>query len=132
MLAREFRLSKELDIRRVFQRGSSCASPFFSIKFLRDSPTVTTFRCTVIVPNKISKKAVVRNRIKRRLREVVRLYKEDLATLRCDMTIQGKMPTIEASWEDLVAAFGRCVDTMKRTKTSVPHRPLPVKPRPKL
>ncbi len=127
MLAREFRLSKTLDIRRVFQRGSSCASPFFSIKFLRNPSPTSGFRFAVIVPNKISKKAVVRNRIKRRLREMVRAYETQLIPLHCDITMQGKMPTIEASWEELVAAFGRCVDTMKRTNTSVPHRPFPVK-----
>jgi len=69
MLAKKHRLAKTTDIKSVFMRGRGFFNPLFNIKYVPGP----VFRLTVVVSTKVSKRAVVRNRIKRALREVVRL-----------------------------------------------------------
>lgn len=70
MLARGHRLNKKQDIEKVFKRGRSVYAGSLG---LRASPNnLETSRFTVVVSLKVSKKAVERNRLKRRLREILR------------------------------------------------------------
>lgn len=70
MLHKKHRLAKTKDIQQTFARGRSFFYPLFSIKF---AAKPSSPRFTVVVSTKVSKKAVVRNRIKRVLRETIRL-----------------------------------------------------------
>jgi len=70
MLAKKHRLAKTKDVLRTFSRGRGFFYPLFTIKF---APSSKLPRFTVVVSTKVSKKAVVRNRIKRVIREMVRL-----------------------------------------------------------
>lgn len=67
------RLSGKKEITTILQKGRRITSPLFQARFFRyfhsNPPTI---RLGVIVSNKISKKAVVRNRVKRRTREAVK------------------------------------------------------------
>jgi ribonuclease P protein component len=65
MLAREKRLRKERDIARVYHKGRYGRGANIQAKCL--STGLPTSRAAIVVSKKISKKAVVRNRIKRRL-----------------------------------------------------------------
>lgn len=69
MLKKQFRLAKDADVKKVFARGRAFFNPLFAIKYFPGPIS----RFTVVVSTKVSKKAVVRNRIKRTLREVIRL-----------------------------------------------------------
>lgn len=69
MLKKANRLAKARDIQKVFARGRSFFSPFFSIKFV---PAPGVGRFTVVVSTKVFKKAVSRNRLKRIIREHLR------------------------------------------------------------
>jgi len=71
MLAKENRLVKEQDFKRLAKFGRAVFSPSLSLKFIRN--TVPASRFGIIVSAKVSKKATVRNQLKRRLREVIRL-----------------------------------------------------------
>ena len=71
MLARTNRLVKTKDIERAFKRGRSFFCQNLGLKVVANELEVNRF--TIVVSTKISKKAVIRNRIKRRLREVLRL-----------------------------------------------------------
>ncbi len=71
MIPKEHRLSKSADVKQTTARGRSFFNPFFVIKALQ-SPGAP--KITVIVSTKVSKKAVVRNRIKRVVREIVRVH----------------------------------------------------------
>jgi len=71
MFNRLNRLSKTKDVQVTSKRGRSFFSPHFVIKFLKSQTAVT--RITVVVSTKVSKKAVIRNRIKRVIRETLRL-----------------------------------------------------------
>lgn len=74
MLKAENRLKDARVLRALFSKGKIIRSPFFLCKyFLTDSGVP---HITVSVSTKISKKAVTRNRIKRRIREALRLQIE--------------------------------------------------------
>jgi ribonuclease P protein component len=71
LLSREFRLRSKADIGRVFRQRRFLVNRDLIIKFLPN--TKSNSRVAFLVGKKIVKSAVVRNRIKRRLREVARL-----------------------------------------------------------
>ena len=70
MLAKKHRLAKTKDVKRSLAQGRGFFSPFFTLKFFK---TQTQPRFTVVVSVKVSKKAVKRNRLKRIVREFLRL-----------------------------------------------------------
>jgi ribonuclease P protein component len=71
VLARENRLRSASDIARVYKRGAYGGSGgALSVKAVKSGRAVT--RAVVVVGKKVSKKAVVRNRIRRRLLELLR------------------------------------------------------------
>jgi len=70
MLGKTNRLAKDRDIKKVFARGRGFFNPFFNLKYL---PAGGAVRFTVVVSTKVSKKAVKRNRLKRIIREILRL-----------------------------------------------------------
>ncbi|MCL5666460.1 MAG: ribonuclease P protein component [Patescibacteria group bacterium] len=71
MFNRKSRLAKKKDVERVFARGRGFFNPYFTIKFLRKPGSGSRF--TVVVSTKVSKRAVRRNRLKRLLREFIRM-----------------------------------------------------------
>jgi len=71
MLAKINRLAKKSDIDNLFQRGKRAFSPFFAIRYLRNSQDFCRF--AVVIANKEAKKATARNRLKRQIREIIRL-----------------------------------------------------------
>ncbi len=71
---KEERLHSKKKIEELFKNGSSLRIYPFTIKYLLESQ-VGNNRILVSVPKKFHKKAVVRNRIKRRVKEAYRLNK---------------------------------------------------------
>lgn len=70
MLKKNQRLAKSADVKTVISRGKGFFSPYFNIKYFISS---SGFKATVVVSTKVDKRAVHRNRIKRQLREILRL-----------------------------------------------------------
>lgn len=70
MLPKENRLKKKKDFERLFKKGKSFREDFLVLRVNRNNLNKNRFG--FIVSKKISKKAVVRNKIKRQLREIVR------------------------------------------------------------
>lgn len=71
MLPLKNRLKKAKDFLVINRKGRSFFSSYFRLKYLENELGLSRF--AFIVSNKISKKATVRNQIKRQLREIVRL-----------------------------------------------------------
>lgn len=71
MLGKKHRLAKTKDVKLTFERGRAFFNPLFTLKFLKKPQPPARF--AVVVSTKVSKKAVARNRIKRHIREFVRL-----------------------------------------------------------
>lgn len=70
MLATQNRLRKKSEIDRLWKHGRSFVTPIFSLKYAENKLPDT--RATVVVSTKVDKRAVVRNKVKRRLREALR------------------------------------------------------------
>lgn len=68
MLKREFRLRKKSDFLEMREKGRKLSSPLFGLVYLKSEKSKFGW----IVSKKISKKAVDRNKIRRRLAEVVK------------------------------------------------------------
>ncbi len=71
MLGKENRLRRKKDFEEIFKKGRSFKESFLVLKILKNNLKVSRFG--FVVSQKVSKKAVVRNKIKRRLREIVGL-----------------------------------------------------------
>ncbi len=71
MLPFENRIKKRKDFENIFKNGELLYSDILTVKFLKNNLSRTRFG--FIVSKKISKKAVLRNSIKRKLREQIRL-----------------------------------------------------------
>jgi len=70
------RLKKKRDFEHVFKQGRGLKEDFLSLKFTRNGLGETRFG--FVVGQKVSRKAVVRNKVKRRLRELARAKLEDV------------------------------------------------------
>lgn len=75
MFSKQFRLAKTKDVKAVFARGRTFFSPFLTVKFV----VRQAHRFTVVVSTKVDKRAVKRNRLKRIVREFLRLRLDKLA-----------------------------------------------------
>ncbi|NQU83717.1 MAG: ribonuclease P protein component [Parcubacteria group bacterium] len=76
MLPKEHRLSKSKEIEKVYKNGKSFFSKNLGVKTLQNNLEQSRF--TVVVGLKVSKKATKRNRVKRQLREILRLNVEKI------------------------------------------------------
>lgn len=69
MLKKENRLSKKKDFDAVWQKGRSSFDKILGVKILPNKLAFNRFG--IMIGLKVSKKAVLRNKIKRRLREII-------------------------------------------------------------
>jgi len=69
MLAKKYRLSADKDIHNALKMGEIYFSPFLNIKILENN--LKNSRFCIVISTSISKKAVVRNRAKRRIRAII-------------------------------------------------------------
>jgi ribonuclease P protein component len=77
MLGQKNRLTKKKDFDSVFKQGQSFKQGFLYLKIKKNK--LASSRFGFIVSKKFSKKAVERNKIKRRLREII---KEELVKIK--------------------------------------------------
>ncbi|MBU0731405.1 ribonuclease P protein component [Patescibacteria group bacterium] len=66
MLASNFRLKQQKDFKKTFSTGKTASSGLFVVKYSKNSARNSRF--AVIVSNKVSKKAVLRNKLRRRVK----------------------------------------------------------------
>ena len=71
MLPKNNRLAAKGDFARLFSKGRAAGGKFMVLKSVPNKREMT--RMGFVVSTKVSKRAVVRNQIRRRLREAVRL-----------------------------------------------------------
>lgn len=64
-------------LRQVYQRGQTARSAFVTLKYT-ERPANRPYRAAVVVSRKVHKSAVVRNRIRRRIYEIIRRADEPL------------------------------------------------------
>ncbi|MBZ9571746.1 ribonuclease P protein component [Patescibacteria group bacterium] len=71
MLFKESRLKKSKDFEKVFRAGRGFKEDFLFLKIIKNNLNHSRFG--FMVSKKLSKKATLRNKMKRRLRELVRM-----------------------------------------------------------
>ena len=76
MLAKQSRLVKEKDFKKIFKAGKFSSAEIFSIKVLANELGLN--RYGIIISSKVSKKAVERNRLKRQFREAIKNFDKKL------------------------------------------------------
>jgi ribonuclease P protein component len=76
MISRAHRFHGHGSLRYVYTRGQVVRGQFAVLKYIRN-PKRRSWRAAVVVSRKVHKSAVTRNRIRRRLYEIVRLSMPD-------------------------------------------------------
>lgn len=74
MISKANRFHGHGSLRYVYQHGRTVRGPLMALKYITN-PKRDTYRLAVVVSKKVSKSAVKRNRIRRRLYEAVRRQK---------------------------------------------------------
>ncbi|HEV2412522.1 MAG TPA: ribonuclease P protein component [Candidatus Saccharimonadales bacterium] len=72
MLEASYRFHGRRSLGFLFNRGKTVRYDGLSLKFVYNSRSINS-RCAVVVGRKVTKKAPVRNRIRRRIFEIIRL-----------------------------------------------------------
>lgn len=106
MLAKKNRVNKEKEIVALVRAGQSVFGPYFSFKYKFLPKTSTKFG--FVVSTKIDKRAVVRNKIQRRLRS---LAKDNLVRIKdgYQILLLAKKPAATASYDELKKSFSECL-----------------------
>ena len=108
-------LKKNNDFRRLYAKGKSAASSFL-VMYCRKNGSNRN-RIGYTVGTKVGK-AVVRNRIRRRLREIYRLHEEDFQR-GYDIIVVARVRSKYASYGELEASFSHLaekLDILRREK----------------
>ncbi|MEB3198588.1 MAG: ribonuclease P protein component [Candidatus Sericytochromatia bacterium] len=103
MLPAAERLRKNHDFRVVFAQGRSFGGPFFSLR-VRQTPEVPTSRAFGFSLSRKVGKAVLRNRLKRQLRDILRRLGPQLG-FGFQLVCQVKPQAAEASYAELRQAM---------------------------
>jgi ribonuclease P protein component len=77
MISRKHRFHGYGSLKYVYKNGSTVRGPLFAVKAL-ENPKRDSYRLAVVVSKKVSKSAVARNRIRRRLYAAVRQLEADI------------------------------------------------------
>ncbi len=78
MLSQRHRFHGYNSLQPVYRQGKTVRGPQLSLKFAKRDPR-RPYRVAVVVSRKVSKSAVVRNRIRRRIYESIRRNDADIA-----------------------------------------------------
>jgi ribonuclease P protein component len=95
---KQHRLAKREDFNKVFRFGKSVANQQFVLYHLT-KPEHEYFRLGVSVSKKIGN-AIVRNRLRRIMKEIVRLNKEGI-TLTADFILIARKPVVEMDYHQI-------------------------------
>jgi len=91
-------LKASADFQRISRVGKRWSFPSFIMQALKQESTQPSFRLGLTVSRKVGN-AVVRNRAKRRLREIVRLYPTPEKLAGWDIVLIGKTSATERDFE---------------------------------
>ncbi|MCL2037477.1 ribonuclease P protein component [Candidatus Saccharibacteria bacterium] len=99
MIAQKFRFHGHASLKYVFSRGQQSRSKFFSIKWTTN-PRRRNPRLAVVVSKKVFKSAVKRNRIRRRVYEIVRPFLTDTPAIDVVISVYAA-EVLDASHDEL-------------------------------
>ncbi|WKY44515.1 ribonuclease P protein component [Eubacteriaceae bacterium ES2] len=91
-------LKKQNDFNNVFNRGNVFGNKAFAFYFVKNG--LEENRIGIIVSKKVSKKAVVRNRLRRQIREAYRLNHEQFVK-GYDLILIGKQSLLDTGYTEI-------------------------------
>jgi ribonuclease P protein component len=106
-MKRKYRLRHNSDFQRVRQIGKSYASPILVLAFLRNELEYSRFGFVV---SKRLGKAVRRNKIKRQMREIVRLEMSHIKP-GFDLVFIARVPSSKASYPEISHSISKLLKT---------------------
>jgi ribonuclease P protein component len=97
-LRKNERLKKTKEFEKVFRKGRKLTGRFVALHYVYNNEDLR--RVGVTVSKRVDKKAVTRNRLKRRFREIFRLAK-DAFPAGCDLVFRALPKSVNASYGEL-------------------------------
>ena len=98
MLAKQHRLTKERDFKKVNALGRSFFSPQFRLRHVANGLDASRFG--IVTSAKLSKKAVVRNRVRRQVSEILRLNNKKIVAGQ-DVVVWVRPPALNKAYQEL-------------------------------
>ena len=98
MLKKQNQLTKDKEFDNVFKNGKSSYDKIIGVKAITNN--LDNSRFGILISTKISKKAVERNKLKRQIREVIRLDL-DLIKSGYDLVIISLVPILDKTYEEI-------------------------------
>ena len=105
-MKRAVTLKENYEFRRIYRKGKSLVSPQMVLYWQKNRQGQS--RLGITVSTKLGH-AVVRNRTRRRLREIYRLH-EDRFLPGCDIVVVARSRAVEAPFADLTASYLRLAE----------------------
>ena len=103
------RILRTAEFRTVYDNGIRLSGPLFVAFCLASKgPGRTSARLGLTVPRAVGK-AVVRNRIKRRIREMFRLHRAEIG-IQWDVVINPRKTVATVPWEQVERAFRKVIE----------------------
>lgn len=112
MLSREYKLKKDNDFKKVFEKGKFYRNDFIKIRFLKNNLGITRFG--IVISSKISKKAVSRNRVRRRLEEIIRIRLDQIRS-GFDIVVLFEPEVIGKNYKQIEEVFVNLIEKAKLT-----------------
>ncbi len=105
MLAKKYKLTGKKNLEQLFKQGRYQETEFLRLKWIKNQLEFNRFVFAIGI--KVSKKAVQRNKIKRKLEEIIRNYKDlkqgyDLAIIAKPEILNKNYQTIKKDLLDLI------------------------------
>ena len=110
MLPKVHRIVKEKDFKQVFRKGKYLSQDLLNLKYVKNNLDKSRFGFTIGL--KISKKAVIRNKIKRQMTEIIR---HNLPSIKkgFDIVIMPKPAIVDQNYQEIKKIL---VSLLKKTK----------------
>lgn len=98
MLKKQFRIVKDTDFKKIYRFGKTFSNSFFVVKVFYNK--MENSRFGFVISKKVASKTVLRNKVKRRLREIIRTNFSKIKP-GFDVIIVNKLPVVGRSYKDI-------------------------------
>ncbi|MFA5714166.1 MAG: ribonuclease P protein component [Candidatus Paceibacterota bacterium] len=110
MLPKENRLKRKKEFEAVFKEGKTLKGNYVFLKYSKEEDEKT--KIGFVVSKKVSKLAVIRNKAKRRMREIVRLRKKEIKD-GMRIIIIALSPIKDAGYEEIEKDIANLLEKIK-------------------
>ncbi|MFA6171381.1 MAG: ribonuclease P protein component [Patescibacteria group bacterium] len=113
MLPQPYRLTKNKEFDQVFTKGKAYYTDCLGVKCAKNGLEISRFG--ILTGTKVSKKAVIRNKIKRRIRQAL-ITQMDLLKSGYDCAIICRPPVVKKDYQDILKLLQHSFSKLKLYK----------------